>query len=815
MQRKKRGLHPVSELRRFHLLVCCFFCSVCVSLTYAFDLFTTQFRRQFNLTSSDLTIISTVGLVFCYFTIPYTFIFESCGPFSLFWLCGISAAIGGFGLTGIFRGQIPGNTATIAVFYAFLNSASGLLDTSYVSTLVEVFPRNRGPVVCLAKVMTGLGSSVLAAMSGTFFVGSISGFIYFLTALVMVVCIWASFVIVLPPYIVNWWRRQDKTQVEVSALRSMSTYYERKFVPVPRLAIGYTVVLLLLVFFTIEAPVMAYVSNISMGGRMAVGAITVVLTLCIFLMLLPFRALGGMNDSDPELEKLEDSYAATHAKEVGVKGDLVQLDDFGQEREAGKEDGVEIMEPIHSTKGIDTSSQSEDAAGKHSRQDPRYTGTIKDYLLSIDTWLIMLLFVFYGCMGTIVMFNSSTISIALSGHERSTQLSALYTAFLGVGSSVGRIAFGLFEAYVQHQDPENRKILVTMALPFSPTLAFLAGLSLLLLPGSTVLLPFILVYLEEGVFAGINALIFPCLYESNHNFLYNLSFFVQMCSIISFNLGMFGRNIDMQQRRLGIPMDLECNVKVCVQMPLIVATVLAFCGIFVALAIHIRYAAFVRRSQQRRPESGTRTQKARAPWATDGTAHHTDNKASRGERGRGDGRNGRAGMRADQPRVRVCGVCGIPDMGPGRPMRPRRRKHCGNTANGTIGVLQTPLRRAATPCDGMQRIEATPGEARRIGSAPGLGLRLAHFPLELIRHAPGPPSATCRTDVTAAFFEHGPGRGPPGSRDAAYMGSVWRPRRSKYVTKGRGGASRRPAFRRRRADRGDACAYVPQARLLV
>ncbi|KAG5479504.1 hypothetical protein LSCM1_04770 [Leishmania martiniquensis] len=597
IQRKERGLHPVSELSRFHLLVCCFFCSVCVSLTYAFDLFTTQFRSQFKLTSSDLTVISTVGLVFCYFTIPYTFVFESCGPFSLFWLCAISAAIGGIGLTGVFRGQIPGNTATITIFYAFLNAASGLLDTCYVSTLVEVFPRNRGPVVCLAKVMTGLGSSVWASMSDTFFVGSISGFIYFLTAIVIVVCIWASFVIVLPPYIVNWWRRQDKTQVEVTALQSMAPYYERKFVPIPRLVIGYVVVLLLLVFFTVEAPVMAYVSSISRSGRMAVGAITVVLTLSIFSMLLPFRALGGVIDPDPELEKLEGSDAVTHAKEAGAEADLVQLDGFGQELQAGKEGGAEIMEPINVTKGTETSSQSEDTVAKYSHQDPRYTGTIKDYLLSIDMWLIMLLFIFYGCMGVIVMYNSSTISIALSGRERSPQLSALYTAFLGVGSSVGRIAFGLFEAYVQHQDPENRKVLVTMALPFSPALAFLAGLALLFLPGSAVLLPFILVYLEEGVFAGINALIFPCLFESNHNFLYNLSFFVQMCSIISFNLGMFGRNIDMQQRRLNIPMDRECNVKICVQTPIIVATVLAFCGILVALAIHFRYAAFVRRTR--------------------------------------------------------------------------------------------------------------------------------------------------------------------------------------------------------------------------
>nr|CAJ2472684.1 unnamed protein product [Leishmania braziliensis] len=606
--RKERGLHPVSELGRFHLLVCCFFCSVCVSLTYAFDLFTTQFRNQFNLTSSDLTIISTIGLVFGYFTIPYTFIFESCGPFSLFWLCAIVGTIGGIGLTGIFRGSIPGNTVTITVFYSFLNAASGLIDTSYVSTLVEVFPRNRGPVVCLAKVMTGLGSSVLATMSDTFFENNVSAFIYFLTALVIVVCIWASFVIVLPPYIVNWWRRQGKTQEQIAALKAMSTYYERKFVPVPRLIMGYVIILSLLVFFTVEAPVIAYVSSVTRSSRLVVGTMTVVLTLCIFFMLLPFNILGGVNERDPELERSEDYEEGPRSKEVDAEGGLVQLDEFGQEVRVSSEGNAKTLDSLpHATDGIDASSPSEENVDKYAHQDPRYPGTIKDYLFSIDVWLIMLLFICYGCMGTIVMYNVSTISIALSGHKRTTQQSALYTAFLGVGSSVGRIAFGLFEAYVQHQSPENRKVLVTMALPFSPVMAFLAGLFLLLLPGNTVLLPFIFVYVEEGVFAGINALIFPCLFESNHNFLYNLSFLVQMCSIISFNLGMFGRLIDAAQRKLNIPMDQECNVKLCVQTPIIVATVLAFCGIGVALAIHFRYAAFVKRTRgrlQRRSASG-------------------------------------------------------------------------------------------------------------------------------------------------------------------------------------------------------------------
>ncbi|KAG5505819.1 hypothetical protein JKF63_05155 [Porcisia hertigi] len=597
-QRKAQGLHPVSELGRFHLLVCCFFCSVCVSLTYAFDLFTTQFRNQFSLTSGDLTIISTVGLVFCYFTIPYTCIFETCGPFLTFWICAIAAAIGGCGLGGVFRGQIPGNTATITVFYAFLNAASGLLDTSYVSTLFEVFPRNRGPVVCLAKVMTGLGSSILAALSATFFEGTIVGFIYFLTGIVVMVCIWASLVIVLPPYITNWWRLQGKTPEQIDALKATVVYYERKFVPIPRLIIGYVIILLLLVFFTIEAPVMAYVPNVPKGGRIAIGIIAVALTLCIFLVLLPFHILGGMDEPDPELRQLEGIDGAYLTKEGYEEGCAVGLNTSGEEMQVWRGGPSQSMWPVpHTTNGMSTSSQSKDEVPTNKHQDPRYPGTIKDYLLSIDVWLIMLLFICYGCMGTIVMYNSSTISVAVSGYERSPQLSALYTAFLGVGSSVGRIAFGLFEAYVQHQSPEDRKMLVTMALPFSPASAFIAGLLLLTLPGEAVLFPFILVYVEEGVFAGINALIFPCLFESNHNFLYNLSFLVQMCSIISFNLGMFGRSIDRQQRKLNIPLNKDCNVQSCVRMPIIVATVLAFCGIFVALAIHFRYAAFVKRTR--------------------------------------------------------------------------------------------------------------------------------------------------------------------------------------------------------------------------
>lgn len=41
--RLKAGKPVIDEMKRFRLLVCTLFCSLCVSLVYAFDLFTNNF----------------------------------------------------------------------------------------------------------------------------------------------------------------------------------------------------------------------------------------------------------------------------------------------------------------------------------------------------------------------------------------------------------------------------------------------------------------------------------------------------------------------------------------------------------------------------------------------------------------------------------------------------------------------------------------------------------------------------------------------------------------------------------------------------
>ncbi|RNE98021.1 uncharacterized protein Tco025E_09324 [Trypanosoma conorhini] len=567
-RRRAAGLPAVDEMQRFRLLVCCLFCSICTSLVYAFDLFTTQFVERFHLSVGDQSTISTVGLAFCYFTLPYGFLFDYAGPFPLILICLVTGGLGALLLGLTFDGFIPGSVTNISVFYAMMNTCAGLLDVAYVVTLAEAFPRNLGPVLALAKVLAGLGSSVLASVSVNLFGDNISGFIYAIMAYSVVVCGVAAFVVVLPPYFVNGWRRRGKSVEQLAAMRALEPAYRRKFVPVRRLGVGYAVVALLLVFFTVQAPVVSY-TKVSRGASVALGVVTIALVLCFFLMLLPVRWLGGM-DSDAEEEPVRLDSAEEGA--LAGRGNKASPDP------ADTPDGAASVSDVDS--GIP--------------QDPRYGGSVWDNLKRADIWLIFIAFICHSAMGVIVVYNASTISVALTGHKRSQQTSALYTAFLGVSSSVGRMAMGMFEAFVQHQPPDNRRFLVTLALPLAPLLAAVAGLLFLTIPGEAILLPYIIVYFQQGLFTAVAAVIFPSLFASDHGVYYNVGFLTSVLSVIGFNRFLFGYVVDAKHASLGFGPEEECTVAECVRLPLIVATCVAAVGAAFAFLVHIRYSRFVR-----------------------------------------------------------------------------------------------------------------------------------------------------------------------------------------------------------------------------
>ncbi|RNE94975.1 hypothetical protein TraAM80_10468, partial [Trypanosoma rangeli] len=404
----------------------------------------------------------------------------------------------------------------------------------------------------------------------------------------------AAFVVVLPPYFINGWRRRGKTAEQLAAMAALEPAYRRKFVPVRRLGVGYVVVVLLLIFFTVQSPLVSY-TKVSRGGSVALGVITIALVLCFFLMLLPLPWLGGMDSMDGSTD--EEPVRANEEEEE-------------EEEEDGCGKGVD---PATTNTILPKTSEKEPAAlpdGATSASDSavevprdfRYDGTVWDNLKRLDIWLIFIVFIFQSVMGVIVVYNASTISVALTGRKRSQQTSALYTAFLGVSSTIGRTAMGMFEAFVQHQPPNNRRYLVTLALPLSPLLAAIAGILLLTLPGEAILFPYIIVYFEEGVFAAVGALIFPSMFANDHAVYYNVGCMTTVFSVVGFNRFLFGYVVDAKHASLGFGPKEECSVPECVRIPIIVASCVGAVAAILSLVLHIRYSRFVRKMRHEMEE---------------------------------------------------------------------------------------------------------------------------------------------------------------------------------------------------------------------
>ncbi|EPY26530.1 hypothetical protein AGDE_11231 [Angomonas deanei] len=394
--------------------------------------------------------------------------------------------------------------------------------------------------------MAGLGSSIMACISAALFNGNATGFIYFIAALCMCVALAAAFTMVLPPYITNYWRdRSNHTEEEKLELAMTRHYYEHKSAPIRRTLLGYAVVVLIIVFVTIEAPVLAY-TKVGRGGKIAIGVIIILLTFSIFLMALPVRCLGGVNEPAPtedELHAVRRYYQALKRMERSSTSEEsnISLDSATKPQEVT---GGELIEFVEMDVLEEDLKVLDDAELKPSEyflderpQDPRYGGDrLRDYLMRVDLWLVLAYLICVLPLAVLVSFNSSSISIAKTGEKRSQQLSTLYTAFLGVGNACGRIIVGAFEAYVQQQ-PRTKKnrLIFTLALPCSACLLVIGGILLLTVPGKVILLPFIVIYLENGMTQALMALMFSSLFEKFHNTLFGCGFLCTVVVVICFN----------------------------------------------------------------------------------------------------------------------------------------------------------------------------------------------------------------------------------------------------------------------------------------
>ncbi|RNE95953.1 uncharacterized protein Tco025E_09869, partial [Trypanosoma conorhini] len=177
-----------------------------------------------------------VGRVFRDFTLPCGFLYGCAGPFPPMRVCHVTGGLGGAAAWLDVRRIRPGKRdQLLRALRRDEHPRRFRWGVANAVALAEASPRIPGPVIALAKVLTGRGSPVLAAVGVSLFGDNVSGFIYAIVAHAVVVCGVAALAVALPPYFVNGWWRRGKSEEQLAAMRALEPAYRRKFVPVRRL----------------------------------------------------------------------------------------------------------------------------------------------------------------------------------------------------------------------------------------------------------------------------------------------------------------------------------------------------------------------------------------------------------------------------------------------------------------------------------------------------------------------------------------------------------------------------------------------------
>ncbi|RNF14699.1 uncharacterized protein Tco025E_05780 [Trypanosoma conorhini] len=282
----------ISEPQRFAFVVCGMFCAIASGAVYSFSLISGKMTDDYGFTQNDITTVSTVGIVFGYFTLPYGFIFDYIGPKPLFVIGMVTYGLGSalFALT--FQNSIGHSVLSLSVINAILNIGCAMFDMGPILSILSWFPLDRGLLVASVKTMTGLAGSVIATLYNTYFSGDHSTFMYFLLALFMVIGLAAFAYIQIPPYHMTGHRIKHYTEEEHGVARRVEHMYLTKKASRRRFLVLFVIVLSLLVVITAQSVAFVYVEGeVPFNKRNPPAIIMMVLYMSLFLAVLPWSWL--------------------------------------------------------------------------------------------------------------------------------------------------------------------------------------------------------------------------------------------------------------------------------------------------------------------------------------------------------------------------------------------------------------------------------------------------------------------------------------------------------------------------------------------
>ncbi|KAF8302958.1 putative protein associated with differentiation 8 [Trypanosoma cruzi] len=568
-----RETQRISEPKRFGMLVAGAYGCLCVSLSFGFNIFSGDLQKAYELSQADMSTISTVGIVFAYFGIPYAFVYDYLGVTPVFVIGLVLITVGSLLMALTFNGTVTASVLRLCIFNGIFNFGTGVYDLACVVTVLGLFPTRKGVVVAVMKTYIGLGSAIIGAIQLAYFEGSPTNYFFFLMGFGGVIGVLALILIRQPPYLLTDYERSRLTDAEIEKRIMTKAIYLKQQPPSMRFAIGFVIVVFLILFLPLQSALIAYL-NLSWGYRNAFAIVTIVSLGIYPIVAMPFNFL----DRSWKIWRSSSCDAVTPVEEP-----------------VSDNDGTAILPTL-----------------EMDYVAPQYQTRFLQSLCTVKLWAIF--WSLFCTLGTefVVLTNSRFIFAAMSGEDVDNSLNTLLTVLNGVGSAAGRLLMSALEVWSQKRKAENR-IPITLSL-FLPTISVtvMAVLFLTISNKDILPIPYVIGALGNGFIAAVTILVINTIYAKDPGLHYNFCFFATTCSSVLLNRLLYGEWYTHEARRRGVDVCLD---RACVQLPLLVMLGFNVTAFISNAYVHWEYVKFNRQVLDERRRLFEEQQEGGDLWA--------------------------------------------------------------------------------------------------------------------------------------------------------------------------------------------------------
>ncbi|RNE95969.1 hypothetical protein TraAM80_10031 [Trypanosoma rangeli] len=615
----------------FQFFVCILIC-LNNGACFCFGVFTPYMKQgAFHYSQSEINIVSTVGVIFSYCSLPTGFLYDHKGPMATLFVGTILNVLGWSGMFLLFVNMdapiLGTNVGVMCLFYGISQLSASFYETGSLLASLDAFACYQGRVILIQKTFMGLGSSVIVQIYVAFFEKHFTGigpFFLFLLIYSLCVGVLGTLFVRLPT---------KKTQClglsvpDEDVIKSGGA--ETRLFKLP-FNVG-TAILFAFIVFVLAVTLLENFHSPSEANRALIGVVVILLCLSFAAMIFitpsysvncggydtqsttttiptaPAAVPTATTNNDATVKTSTTNYAPPHNKEKTESGSMLlsraqPSDNYPDENIRHQEVELNIPEGPDAAKEPETNASLEGdqhASGVqnfHSGDNlATESRTVQQgvHLNSKSLWYNLrhreMWLMWYVCLAswssaTLVSTNSSQIYEAMDFNGYSSTVNVVFVSIYGVASAMGRVSVGIAHPFLL-----SKRIPVPSFICIAPLLNVIGLPLFLAMPKNALAIPFFVVGLATGVSWGSTVLIIKSLFASNNcGKHYSILFTAGIVSPFIFNVGIFGPIYDYYSKQQGRWETRKCEGRSCIWIPLVVCAIANVIALPLAIYFVIR-----------------------------------------------------------------------------------------------------------------------------------------------------------------------------------------------------------------------------------